>query len=66
MEIKLNSDLVKRLKSYQQQSSFKNFDELIEYILSDFLDKTESRQDDPDEKSDKQKLNERLKNLGYL
>ena len=66
MEIKIDDTLINRLREFQKETSFKNLEELIEFILNDFLDKGQIQQDETDPKLDKQELNNRLKNLGYL
>ena len=66
MKIKIDDVLLSRLKEYQKQTSFKNIDDLIGYILTQYLDSTNTDSNKPDSKSDSDELNERLKNLGYL
>ena len=63
MKIQIEDDLIARLSEYQKETSFKKVDELINYILSDYLD---NQKRDLQKDSDKEILRERLKNLGYL
>lgn len=66
MEIKIDEILINRLKEFQKETSFKNFEELIEFILNDYLNKSQVEKDETNLSRDKQKLNDRLRNLGYL
>jgi metal-responsive CopG/Arc/MetJ family transcriptional regulator len=62
MKIEINEDLAQRLATFLQESSFTDLNELIEFILNDYLENNT----DSSEKSDQEILQERLKNLGYL
>ncbi len=65
MQLKLNANLVKRLKDYQKNTSFKELDELVAYIIESYLtEKTVTRKNDHHESLDE--VNQRLKDLGYL
>ena len=63
MKIHIDDDLIARLSEYQKETSFKKIDELINFIITDFLNKQNL---DQQKDSDKEILRERLKNLGYL
>jgi len=63
MKIQIDDDLIAQLSEYQKETSFKKIDELIHYILSDYLD---SQNGKLQKDTNKEILRERLKNLGYL
>lgn len=63
MKIDINEELVKQLQGFFKDSSFKDLDELVDFILKDYLEKNKMEEDAD---SDKDILQERLKNLGYL
>ena len=65
MNLKINDDLLNRLKDHNKETSFKDVDELIEYILEKYLSEN-SQQIPNDDLSIPDKLNQRLKDLGYL
>ena len=63
MKIEINEDLQNRLQAYLKETSFKTIEELVEFILAEHLDQNKT---DRGNDSDKEILQERLKNLGYL
>ncbi|KAA3612033.1 MAG: hypothetical protein D8M58_20020 [Calditrichaeota bacterium] len=64
MECKINDEILDRLKEYQKNTSFKNLEELIEYILEEYLNKNKDKSDGPHTMP--AEINQRLKDLGYL
>ena len=62
MKIEISEELSQRLKIFLKESSFRDLDELVEYIINEYLE----NRDDTAEKTDQEILQERLKNLGYL
>ena len=63
MKIEIDDNLLNHLNEFLKETSFKNPDELIEFILKDYLG---NNQVDSNKEEDKKILEERLKNLGYL
>ena len=62
--ISLPGPLFEELAQYHKQSIFPSLDDLIIYILQEYLDKQNTQQDN--EKNDDKIVQDRLKNLGYL
>ena len=63
MKIEINDNLLNHLNEFLKETSFKNLDELLEFILKDYL---YNNQVDSNKEEDKKILEERLRNLGYL
>ena len=63
--INIPDSLYLELQTYQKQSIFPSVDDLVSYILQDFLDKQKS-DSERQEKDIERVIEERLKNLGYL
>ena len=63
MKFEINDNLAADLTGFLKETSFKTLDELIEFILKDYLD---NQQADLNKTENKKILEERLKNLGYL
>jgi len=63
MKIEIDDKLYILLTEFLKETSFKNLDEFIEFILKDYLN---SNKVDSNKTEDKKILEERLKNLGYL
>ena len=66
MNVFINNHLFERLTAHRHNTSFKKTEELVEYILDEYLIHLKQKHNSSDNKSDKDILNERLKNLGYL
>ena len=65
MNLKINDDLFNRLKDHHKDTSFKNLDELVEFIIENYL-KENSDRNKNEEASTPDEINQRLKDLGYL
>ena len=65
MKINIDNNLVNTLVEHQKETSFKKLEEFIEFILTDYLEKNKNSTS-AISNSDRNLLNERLKNLGYL
>jgi metal-responsive CopG/Arc/MetJ family transcriptional regulator len=64
MNIIIDKNLADKLSEILKESSFKSHEELVDFILREFISKHNIPADEnPDEK---QILRNRLKNLGYL
>ena len=63
MKIEIDDNLFSHLNKFLKETSFKNLDELIEFILKDYLDNNPVNSN---KEEDKKILEERLRNLGYL
>ncbi len=63
MKIEIDDNLFSYLNKFLKETSFKNLDELIEFILKDYLD---NNRVNSNKEEDKKILEERLRNLGYL
>ncbi len=61
----LNDALLIRLKEHLTQTSFKTVNELIEFVLEDYLEKNTSKKNSQDVPISDE-VNQRLKDLGYL
>lgn len=66
VKIEINKELFEKLKSYQTETSFKKIEDFIQYILEEYLLHEVNKPNVKDKRSDKEILNDRLKNLGYL
>lgn len=66
MNISLNDDLYSQLKEYLEETSFKNIEDLIEFILEDYLGSVSRNTNDMSNEKNNDLLNKRLKDLGYL
>ncbi len=65
MQLKINDDLMNRLEDFHRNTSFKEVDELVAYIIESYLaEQTATRKNDHPESTDE--VNQRLKDLGYL
>jgi len=65
MNLKISENLLNRLKNHLKETSFKSIDELVEYILENYI--TENMgQSVKEESSTPDEINKRLKDLGYL
>lgn len=65
MDISLDTELEKQLKDILKNTSFKNLTELINFILLEYI--TQRQEKAAEQKiNDKEILENRLKNLGYL
>jgi hypothetical protein len=65
MNLKINDSLFNRLQNYHKETSFKNLDDLIEYILESYLAENYGEAKN-EETSAPDEINQRLKDLGYL
>ncbi len=63
--VKIPDTLYKELENFHKQSIFTSLDDLIVFILQEYLDK-QSASTDKNEKDTDKIIKERLKNLGYL
>lgn len=65
--ITLPDNLANSLRDHLVKSSFATLDDLVLYILQEYLDHFDQEEDDlqPDPEKDRE-VEERLKNLGYL
>ena len=61
----LNDGLLNRLREHLTETGFKTVDELIEYILEDYLKQNTATSNSQDIKI-ADEVNQRLKDLGYL
>lgn len=66
MHIIINDQLIERLSVHQKNTSFKKIEELVEYVIEEYLSAINEKDNSSDSKSEKEILNERLRNLGYL
>ncbi len=66
MNVTINKQLFEKITAHQHSTSFKKTEELVEYILEEYLSRYKDENDSSGNKSDKDILNERLRNLGYL
>ncbi|MCB0281398.1 MAG: hypothetical protein KDF60_02370 [Calditrichaeota bacterium] len=67
MNININEELFEQLKNFLDQTSFTQVEDLVHYILEDYLERNKQvlpKSDDRD--NDEKSLNNRLKDLGYL
>lgn len=65
MDISIDTELEKQLKDILKNTSFKNLTELINFILLEYI--TQRQEKAAEQKiNDKEILENRLKNLGYL
>ncbi len=62
MTIEIDENLVQRLQQHLEKSSFSDLDELLRFILQDYL----RAQEETGRNTDDQDINDRLKDLGYF
>ncbi len=64
VQVSVPEDLYQRAKRYvEQQGTFSSVDELIEFLLREFL---EEQQGEAMSKEDEEAVRDRLRRLGYL
>ena len=64
MDIKISNDLNEKLQNHLRESSFRSLDELVNFILNDYIKKIEEYQNE--NMQEDETLNKRLKDLGYF
>ena len=63
--INIPDALYRELLTRQKESIFPTLDDLVAYILQDYLDKQKNKSGDKEDET-QQVIEKRLKNLGYL
>ncbi|MCB9058247.1 MAG: hypothetical protein H6627_06750 [Calditrichae bacterium] len=67
MNININEELFEQLKNFLDQTSFTQVEDLVHYILEDYLERNKQVLPKSDDRgNDEKSLNNRLKDLGYL
>jgi len=60
MEIKINDDIVEKIKEKIEGTGFKSIEEYINYVLNDLVSESELSEED------EEKVKDRLRALGYM
>ena len=66
MNIKINDRLFERLNDFRENTSFANITDLIEFIIEDYLACNNPDNSVNDSEINQDRLNQRLKDLGYF
>jgi len=62
MTIEIDDNIAQRLQQHLEKSSFSDLDDLVRFVLEDYL----RAQQESGRNTDDQDINDRLKDLGYF
>ncbi len=65
-KVMISDNLYGQLKHYRHKTAFVDVNELIEYILQDYLEQKKSNNLGSSSTEENDEIRKRLKNLGYL